>query len=73
MTIKKSKAKGRLLTNTAMLFVLTFSNYLFNVISIPYQTRILGPEVYGNVSFAMTVMNYLAANMTVLFALGAAA
>lgn len=58
MIIKKSKAKGRLLTNTAMLFVLTFSNYLFNVISIPYQTRILGPEVYGNVSFAMTVMNY---------------
>lgn len=46
------------MTNTVMLFILTFSNYLFNVISIPYQTRVLGPEIYGNIGFAMTVMSY---------------
>ena len=41
-----------------MLFVLTFSNYLFNFITIPYQTRVLGPAVYGNLGFATSIMSY---------------
>lgn len=49
---------GRLAKNTIMLFVLTFSNYLFNFITIPYQTRVLGPAVYGNLGFATSIMSY---------------
>lgn len=55
---KLNSRDGRLAKNTIMLFLLTFSNYLFNFITIPYQTRILGPEIYGNLGFATTVMNY---------------
>ena len=49
---------GRLAKNTIMLFVLTFSNYLFNFITVPYQTRVLGPAVYGNLGFATSIMSY---------------
>ena len=55
---KLRSTEGRLAKNTVMLFVLTFSNYLFNFITIPYQTRILGPEIYGNIGFATSVMSY---------------
>ena len=57
----KSKFKsndGTLAKNTGMLFLLTISNYVFNFITIPYQTRILEPEIFGNISFAMSVMSY---------------
>ncbi|MBE7058793.1 MAG: hypothetical protein E7387_06800 [Ruminococcaceae bacterium] len=57
----KSKLKGKdgtLAKNTGMLFLLTISNYVFNFITIPYQTRVLEPSVFGNISFAMSVMSY---------------
>ncbi len=44
--------------NTVMLFLLTFSNYLFNFLTVPYQTRVLGPEIYGNIGFATSIMTY---------------
>ena len=50
--------EGRLAKNTVMLFVLTFSNYLFNFMTVPYQTRVLGPEIYGNIGFATSIMTY---------------
>lgn len=40
-----------LLNNTIMLFLLTGSNYVFGLISVPYLTRVLGPEVYGFIGF----------------------
>lgn len=49
---------GRLAKNTIMLFILTFSNYLFSFITVPYQTRVLGPEIYGNIGFATSIMTY---------------
>lgn len=49
---------GRLAKNTVMLFILTFSNYLFSFITVPYQTRVLGPEIYGNIGFATSIMTY---------------
>lgn len=49
---------GRLINNTAMLYLLTFSNYFFSLITVPYQTRILGPEIYGNIGFASAFMVY---------------
>lgn len=55
----KSNSENRTLArNTVMLFILTFSNYVFNFITIPYQTRILQPEVFGNISFAMSAATY---------------
>lgn len=36
-----------LLNNTIMLAMLTGSNYIFGFISVPYLTRVLGPETYG--------------------------
>ena len=57
---KKLRSKeGRLAKNTVMLFLLTFSNYLFNFITVPYQTRVLDAGVYGNVTFAVSVMTYV--------------
>ena len=45
--------------NTVMLYILTFSNYFFGLITVPYQTRILSPEVYGVVSFAQAFAVYI--------------
>ena len=36
-----------LLNNTIMLFLLTGSNYVFGLISVPYLTRVLGADTYG--------------------------
>lgn len=44
--------------NTAMLYLLTFSNFLFGFITIPYQTRILGPEYYGLIGLATALTMY---------------
>lgn len=50
--------KNKLLSNTIMLYILTFSNYLFSFITVPYQTRVLGKEIYGNLGFATSFMGY---------------
>ena len=47
-----------LLKNTVMLYIITFSSYFFNFITVPYQTRILGPEIYGNLGFAQAFASY---------------
>ena len=36
-----------MLKNTVMLYILQFSTHLLALIVAPYQTRVLGPEVYG--------------------------
>lgn len=50
--------KKRLLVNTVMLYLIQFSNYFFNFIIIPYQTRIMGVEYYGKIGFATALMVY---------------
>ncbi|MBQ8914658.1 MAG: oligosaccharide flippase family protein, partial [Clostridia bacterium] len=39
--------RGNLLKNTVMLYLLQFSTYLLALLVAPYQTRVLGAEVYG--------------------------
>lgn len=39
--------RGTLLKNTVMLYILQFSTYLLALLVAPYQTRVLGAEVYG--------------------------
>lgn len=55
--MKQGKQHG-LVYNTIFLYVLTFSNYIFAFITIPYQTRVLGPEVYGIIGFALAFYTY---------------
>lgn len=50
--------KNALLKNTVMLYIVTFSSYFFNFITVPYQTRILGPDIYGNLGFAQSFASY---------------
>lgn len=47
-----------LMKNTFMLYILQFSSYLFSFITVPYQTRVLGPEIYGILGVAAAVMLY---------------
>lgn len=64
--------KGRLLfKNTVMLYVLQFSSYLFSFITVPYQTRVLGPELYGILGVAAAVMLYFQLFMDFGFLLSA--
>ncbi|WP_404284503.1 oligosaccharide flippase family protein [Exiguobacterium aurantiacum] len=58
MGIKKKSKKSNLMQNTLMLYILVFSTYFLNFITIPYQTRILGPEYFGKVGFALAFMMY---------------
>lgn len=51
-------SKGLLLKNTLMLYILTFSNYFLGLIVAPYETRVLGAEVYGLLGAATAVMVY---------------
>lgn len=47
-----------LVKNTLMLEILQFSTYILALIAVPYETRILGPEIYGILGAATAVMVY---------------
>lgn len=66
-------AKSGLAVNTFMLYILTFSNYLFAFMTVPYQTRVLGPEIYGLLGFAFATMVYFQLVMDFGFMLSATA
>lgn len=48
-----SEKARKLASNTLMLSILSFSGYFLALVTLPYQSRILGPELFGMVSFAM--------------------
>ena len=60
MASKVDKRKKKLFSNTIFLYLLVFSNYFFSLITVPYQTRVLGPEIYGKLGWAMATMAYFA-------------
>lgn len=55
----KSNDKRKFAVNTAMLYALTVSNYVFGFVTIPYQTRVLGPKLYGVLGIASSTMIYV--------------
>lgn len=60
-----------LMKNTIMLYILQFSTYLFSFLTVPYQSRILGPEIYGMLGVAVAVMTYFQLFMDFGFLLSA--
>lgn len=70
--LKRISSKNQtLLKNTIMLYILQFSTYLFSFITVPYQTRVLGPEIYGLLGVATAVMMYFQLFMDFGFLLSA--
>ena len=55
---KMNGKRGVLLKNTMMLYILQFSTYFLGFIVVPYETRVLGPVLYGMVGAAMAAMIY---------------
>lgn len=69
---KNIDAKSRLLMkNTVMLYILQFSTYLFSFLTVPYQSRVLGPEIYGMLGVAAAFMTYFQLFMDFGFLLSA--
>jgi PST family polysaccharide transporter len=50
--------KGVLLKNTAMLYILQFSNYFLSLVVVPYESRVLSPTNYGKLGVAAAIMVY---------------
>lgn len=50
--------KKLLFKNTIMLYLLRFSTYFFSFVTVPYQTRIMGKEIYGKIGLATALMMY---------------
>lgn len=50
--------RGVLLKNTVMLYILQFSSSILSLAAVPYETRILGPTIYGYLGAATAVMVY---------------
>lgn len=65
--------KSSLAYNTAMLYVLTASNYIFGFLTIPYLTRVLGVEIYGQIGFATAFSTYVQVVLDFGFILSATA
>ena len=54
----KTQSRPSLKKNFIMNALLTMSSFLFPLITFPYVSRILGPEGFGRVSFATSVVAY---------------
>lgn len=46
-------------SNTAGLYVETLTSYLFPLITLPYLVRVLGPQGFGTLAFAQSLVAYL--------------
>ncbi|MEN6329402.1 MAG: flippase [Methanobacteriaceae archaeon] len=56
--ILENKDYKRIFENILSLFSLQGLNYLLPLITFPYLTRVLGPDKYGLVAFALAFMGY---------------
>lgn len=54
MQFRMSKSES-LRRSTSMLYVFTLASYLFALVTLPYQTRVLGPALFGQVSLALAI------------------
>ena len=49
----------KIVNNTVMLMIFNISKIIFPFITLPYLTRVLTTDTYGNVTYVKTVMNYM--------------
>ncbi|HNS26312.1 MAG TPA: oligosaccharide flippase family protein [Methanobacteriaceae archaeon] len=56
--ILENKDYQRILENILSLFSLQGLNYILPLVTFPYLTRVLGPEKYGLVAFALAFIGY---------------
>ena len=57
--LHKSKDGKALISNTAYLFLLQVSGFIFPLLTIPYLARVIGVEGFGKIAFASAVMVWL--------------
>lgn len=50
--------RGVLLKNTMLLYVLQFSTYFLALLATPYETRVLGAEVFGLLETSLAIITY---------------
>lgn len=50
--------KSKLFNNVAYLSIIQIVNYVFPIITVPYVSRIIGPEGYGIINFATAFIGY---------------
>ena len=55
---KLNKSQSRLTKNILSLTVVQIANYLLPLISVPVIVRIIGPDSYGNINFAVSFIAY---------------
>ena len=58
-TISSDSTRSRVAKNTVMLYGLQAAKYLFPFITIPYLTRVLGPEVYAIRAYVLAAMTFV--------------
>lgn len=56
--IRKKEEYRRIITNILSLFSLQGFNYILPLLTFPYLTRVLGPEKYGLITFALSFISY---------------
>ena len=61
----------RLAHNTVLLYILAFSSQLLSIVTIPYQTRVVGPSWFGVVGMTVSVMGFVAIALDFGFLLSA--
>lgn len=68
-----AKDNNKLVKNTSMLYILSFSNYFFGLVTVPYLTRVLGPSIYGKVGVGQAFSTYIQSFLDFGFILSATA
>ena len=56
MSVEHSSRKKTLVKNTFFLYVMSLSSQVISLFTVPYQTRVLSPAVYGAVGFIVSIM-----------------
>ena len=69
----KEREKGSFIENAVMLYILQFSNMFLGLVTVPYQTRIMGAEIFGKLNVAAAIMMYFQLLMDFGFILSAVA
>jgi len=54
----KDNNRRRFISNTFMQYLMIFATYAFPLVTFPYLTRILKPEMYGVITFLTATVNY---------------